>query len=79
MTLRTITAVRPAVIALSVFACGVVAAYLVYAVFERWSYVRFLLPAISLIAVLLALTVDRRHSSGGARLGRLVRRRGRWS
>ncbi len=59
MTLRPLTAVRPAVIALSVFACGVVAAYLVYAVFERWSYVRFLLPAISVVAVLLALTVDR--------------------
>jgi hypothetical protein len=59
MTLRPLTAVRPAVIALSVFACGVVAAYLVYAVFERWSYVRFLLPAISMVAVLLALTVDR--------------------
>ena len=44
-TFRTITAIRPAVIALSVFAFGVVAAYLVYAVFERWSYVRFLLPA----------------------------------
>ncbi len=58
-TFRTITAIRPAVIALSVFAFGVVAAYLVYAVFERWSYVRFLLPAISAVAVLLAMAVDR--------------------
>ena len=58
-TLRTISAVRPAIIALSVFACGVVAAYLVYAVFERWSYVRFLLPAMSVVAVLVAMAVDR--------------------
>ena len=58
-TQRAITALRSSVIALSVFACGVVAAYLVYAVFERWSYVRFLLPAISVVAVLLAVSVDR--------------------
>ena len=50
---------RPAIVALSVFVCGVVAAYLVYAVFERWSYVRFLLPAVSVAAVLVAIAVDR--------------------
>ncbi len=49
----------PAITALFVFSCGVVAAYLVYAIFERWSYVRFLLPAVAATSVLLATTIDR--------------------
>jgi len=52
-------AIRPASTALIVFSCGVVAAYLVYAIFERWSYVRFLLPAMAATSVLLATTIDR--------------------
>jgi hypothetical protein len=54
-----VAAIGPTIAALSVFACGVVAAYLVYAVFERWPYVRFLLPAIAAAAVLCAVAVDR--------------------
>ena len=37
--------------ALAVFATLVVAAYLVYAVFDVWSYLRFLLPALAIAAV----------------------------
>ncbi len=57
--IRSAGAIRPAVTALSVFASGVVAADLVYAVFERWSYVRFLLPAMSAGAVLFGMAVAR--------------------
>lgn len=39
---------------MAAFAIGVVAAYLVYAVFEEWSYLRFLLPALAVMAVLTA-------------------------
>jgi hypothetical protein len=66
-----ITTIQPVVTALLVFAAGVVAAYLVYAVFERWSYVRFLLPAMAAGAVLFALVLDRairRVAAGGSGL-----------
>lgn len=50
--------------ALIAFAALVVAAYLVYAQFEHWSYLRFLLPALAVMAVFagfeLALWIDRR-------------------
>lgn len=36
---------------LMAFAALVVAAYLVYAVFDQWSYLRFMLPAIAVLAV----------------------------
>lgn len=39
---------------LAAFAVLVVAAYLVYAVFDEWSYLRFLLPALAVMAVLTA-------------------------
>ncbi len=49
--------------ALALFAALVIAAYLVYAVFDEWSYLRFLLPAIAVLAVLasieLAWWIDR--------------------
>ncbi len=41
--------------ALAVFAAMVIAAYLVYAVFDDWSYLRFLLPALGAFAVLAAV------------------------
>lgn len=48
---------------LAAFAVLVIAAYLVYAVFEEWSYLRFLLPALAVMAVLtaaeLAAWIDR--------------------
>lgn len=50
--------------ALIAFAVLVVAAYLVYAQFEHWSYLRFLLPALAVLAVFagfeMALWIDRR-------------------
>ena len=49
--------------ALAVFASLVVAAYLVYAVFDVWSYLRFLLPALAIAAVFaggaIAITLRR--------------------
>jgi hypothetical protein len=39
---------------LAAFAALVVASYLVYAVFDDWSYLRFLLPALAVFAVLAA-------------------------
>jgi hypothetical protein len=42
---------------LLVFAAGVIVAYLVYAVFEVWTYVRFLLPALAVLAALSAAVV----------------------
>lgn len=48
---------------LTAFACLVVAAYLVYTVFDEWSYLRFLLPALAAVTVLaageLAAWIDR--------------------
>jgi hypothetical protein len=41
-------------VTLVLFASGVVVAYLSYAVFERWTYLRFLLPAMAAAAVLVA-------------------------
>ena len=40
---------------LAAFAMLVIAAYLVYAVFDDWSYLRFLLPALAVFAVLTAI------------------------
>ena len=41
--------------ALAVFALLVVAAYLIYGVFDNWSYLRFLLPALAVFAILAAI------------------------
>lgn len=41
--------------ALSVFSLLVIAAYLVYAVFDHWSYLRFLLPALALFSIFAAI------------------------
>jgi len=51
--------IAPGLAALCVFATGVVFAYLVYAVFERWSYVRFLLPALAAMSVVVGVIADR--------------------
>lgn len=42
-------------LAIAVFAALVLAAYLIYAVFDDWSYLRFLLPALAVLAVLAAV------------------------
>jgi hypothetical protein len=42
-----------------VFAAGVTLAYLVYAQFEVWSYLRFLLPAMAVVAALAAAALAR--------------------
>lgn len=42
------------VIGLAAFALLVIAAYLVYAEFDHWSYLRFLLPALAVLAILAA-------------------------
>lgn len=44
----------PLVRGMTAFALLVVSAYLVYAMFEEWSYLRFLLPAMGVMAVLTA-------------------------
>lgn len=41
--------------ALAVFALLVIAAYLIYGVFDQWSYLRFLLPALAVFALLAAI------------------------
>lgn len=50
--------------ALTAFAVLVIGAYLVYGVFEHWSYLRFLLPAMAVFAIFagieLAAWIDRR-------------------
>jgi hypothetical protein len=43
--------------ALATFAALVVAAYLVYAVFEQWDYLRFLLPALAVLAIFTGIEV----------------------
>lgn len=43
--------------ALAAFAMLVVSAYLVYAVFDHWSYLRFLLPAMAVLAVFTGLVL----------------------
>lgn len=48
---------QPPIKALAVFAALVVAAYLVYAVFDVWSYLRFLLPAMAVAAVFAAIAI----------------------
>ena len=40
---------------LGVFALLVVAAYLIYGVFDHWSYLRFLLPAVAVFAIFTAI------------------------
>lgn len=45
--------------ALLVFALLVIASYLVYAVFDHWSYLRFLLPALAVFAIFAALELHR--------------------
>lgn len=45
--------------ALTAFAVLVVAAYLIYGVFEHWSYLRFLLPALAIGAVFVGALVAR--------------------
>ena len=45
--------------ALMAFALLVVAAYLVYAVFEHWSYLRFLLPAMAVFAIFAGVELAR--------------------
>jgi len=53
--------------AMGVFAALVIAAYLVYAVFDEWSYLRFLLPAMAVFAVFtaveLAAWIERRPTA----------------
>jgi len=44
---------------LCLFAGGVVAAYLVYAVFEVWTYVRFLLPSLAVLVALASAAIVR--------------------
>ena len=44
--------------ALAVFAMVVIAAYLIYGVFDHWSYLRFLLPAMAVFAVFAAIALD---------------------
>ncbi len=50
--------------AMGAFALLVIAAYLIYAVFDDWSYLRFLLPALAVFAIFaaaaLAAWIDRR-------------------
>jgi hypothetical protein len=43
--------------ALGAFASLVVVAYLIYAVFDQWSYLRFLLPALAVFAVFAAVAL----------------------
>jgi hypothetical protein len=43
--------------AMFAFAMLVIAAYLIYAVFDDWSYLRFLLPALAVFAILAAATL----------------------
>jgi TM2 domain-containing membrane protein YozV len=40
------------------FAVFVVASYLVYAVFDDWSYLRFLLPAMAIFAVFASIELS---------------------
>jgi hypothetical protein len=46
---------EPRARALIVFALLVIVSYLVYAVFDQWSYLRFLLPALAVFAVFAAI------------------------
>ncbi len=47
----------PPVAGLLIFAAAVIVAYLVYAVFEVWTYVRFLLPALAVVSALAAAAI----------------------
>jgi hypothetical protein len=49
---------RPAQ-ALATFAALVIAAYLVYAPFDQWSYLRFLLPALAVLAIFTGVALAR--------------------
>ena len=43
---------------LAVFALLVIAAYLIYGVFDHWSYLRFLLPALAVFAIFAAIDLN---------------------
>ena len=53
--------------ALMVFALLVIASYLIYAVFDHWSYLRFLLPALAVFAIFAGIElhawIDRRPAA----------------
>ena len=49
---------RPAIVALAGVVALNVGAYLVYAPFENWTYLRFLLPSFPLVALAAASTID---------------------
>jgi hypothetical protein len=53
---------------LLVFAASVLAAYLVYAQFETWTYLRFLLPALAIAAVGVSALISRALESASAAL-----------
>ena len=44
--------------ALAIFVALVVVSYLVYGVFDHWSYLRFLLPALAVLAIFAAIEFD---------------------
>jgi len=46
---------RTSVLGMASFAVLVIASYLIYAVFEHWSYLRFLLPALAVMAVFVGV------------------------
>ena len=68
MRLRAQIALRKALFA---FAVLVIASYLVYAVFDDWSYLRFLLPAMAVFAIFAAVELSR-GSIDGRSLSRAV-------
>jgi hypothetical protein len=61
---------QPPARAMAAFALLVVGAYLVYAVFDVWSYLRFLLPAMAIAAVFTAVAIAAalRRAPAAARL-----------
>jgi len=48
----------PSALALMAFASMVIGAYLIYAVFDDWSYLRFLLPAMAVLAAFTAVELS---------------------
>ena len=55
-TVRSLKASRPC--GLAIFAALVVFSYLAYGVFDHWSYLRFLLPAMAVLAIFAAIELD---------------------
>jgi hypothetical protein len=49
---------QPHARALMIFTLLVVASYLIYAVFDHWSYLRFLLPALAVLAIFAAIALN---------------------